>query len=256
MRAASLLLVTGLLAAAIPAGAQRAPAPTPTFLPADVQALACAPTLVYEPPPKPLRITGGQDSTVRRMYIQGDFVTINAGSDNGIEAGQEYYVRRLQGVDEGDISRHNPGIIRTAGWIRIYATDNTMSLATVTHACDSIEVGDFLETFVLPTVPAISAELLPAQRENYGRIIAGTDRRRSFGNNDLFIVDRGSNHGVSVGSRFVIYKDKQVKGNFLFEVGEAAAVEVRPESSTLQALVARDALAAGDYVALRKEVVK
>jgi len=43
-----------------------------------------------------------------------------------------------------------------------------------------------------------------------------------------------------------------VKGNFVFEVGEAAAVDVSPETSTLQALSTRDALTAGDYVALRK----
>jgi hypothetical protein len=186
------------------------------------------------------------------VYQPGDFITINGGSDNGIQAGQEYFVRRVQKMHDGDISDHNPGLIRTAGWIRIYATDPTMSLATITHACDTVEVGDFLETFVLPTVPAISAERLPAQKQNYGRIIGGSDRRRAFARNDLFIVNRGSNHGVSVGSRFVIYKDKGVKGNFLFEVGEAAAVDVRPESSTLQALAARDALVAGDYVALRK----
>lgn len=252
MRAACLLLAAGVLAATVSADAQRAPAATATLLPADVQALACAPGLAYEKPPTPLRVTGGQDSVVRRTYQQGDFITINAGTDNGIEAGQEYYVRRLQGMNAGDITRANPGIVRTAGWIRIYATDRTMSLATITHACDTVEVGDYLETFVLPTVPAISTERIAAQRDNYGRIIGGSDRRRSFGQNDLFIVDRGSNHGVSVGSRFVVYKDKQVKGNFLFEVGEAAAVEVRPETSTLQALITRDALTAGDYVALRK----
>ena len=31
-----------------------------------------------------------------------------------------------------------------------------MSLATITHACDTIEVDDYLEPFVLPPVPAPS----------------------------------------------------------------------------------------------------
>ncbi len=76
-----------------------------------------------------------------------------------------------------------------------------MALATITHACDTIEAGDYLEPFVLPEVPRL---LQPngrsQQRDNYGHILLGTDRRTSFGLGDFFIVDRGSNHGVAPGT--------------------------------------------------------
>src|SRR5687767_11671819 len=65
------------------AAAQKGPAPASTNLPADALSLACSPTLVYEAPPTPLRITGGQDSFVRRTFQPGDLITINAGTDNG-----------------------------------------------------------------------------------------------------------------------------------------------------------------------------
>ena len=66
------------------------------------------------------------------------------------------------------------------------------------------------------------------------------------------IVDRGSNHGVTVGAQFVVYRDEQRQPDtFLFELGEAVAVEVRPETSTLQVTVSRGAFIAGDYMALR-----
>jgi hypothetical protein len=55
-----------------------------------------------------------------------------------------------------------------------------------------------------------------------------------------------------VGAQFVVYRDKREPGNFLFELGEAVAVSVNPESSTLRATLSRDAFMAGDYVALRK----
>ena len=57
---------------------------------------------------------------------------------------------------------------------------------------------------------------------------------RSFGKGDYFVVDRGSDHGVEVGSQFVLYRDKKQAENFLFEIGEAVAVEVKAEMSTLQ----------------------
>ena len=50
----------------------------------------------------------------------------------------------------------------------------------------------------------------------------------------------------------MIYRDNLTWGNFLFELGEAVAVDVGPESSTLQATMSRDAFLVGDYVALMK----
>jgi hypothetical protein len=236
----------------MPAAAQRAPAPSSVRLPPEVLSLACAPSLTFVDPAMPLRITGSQDSFVRYSFAPGDLVTINAGTDNGIEVGQEYYTRRTQRAERRPIDRDNPTTIRTTGWIRIYAVDTQMSLATVTHACDSIDLGDFLEPFVLPQVPVPDQTFARAQRSNYGRILIGADRRRSFARGDYFIVDRGSDHGVTVGARFVVYRDKRLAENFLYDLGEAVAVDVHPENSTLQALVARDAFRDGDYVAIRK----
>jgi hypothetical protein len=246
------MLAAALLATPVALSAQRGPAPAATGLPPQVLHLACAPTLAYDEPPMPLRVTGGQDSFVRTSYQPGDIVTVNAGTRNGIEVGQEYYVRRVHASRREPVSRATPAAIRTAGWIRIYAVDDEMSLATITHACDTIDVGDYLEPFALPAIPAVSAERPPAQRENYGRVLMGQDRRRSFGAGDFFMVDRGSDHGVAMGTRFVLYRDKRVSENFLFELGEAVAVDVKADSATLQVLVSLDAVQAGDYVAMRR----
>jgi hypothetical protein len=131
-----ILLAAGILATAVQA-AQRGPAPTATNLPPDVLGLACAPVATPGEPPMPLRITGGQDSSVRHTYSPGDLVTINAGIENGIEVGQEYFVRRLQLPRFGKATRSTPGNIHTAGWIRVWAVDDTMSLATITFAVTS-----------------------------------------------------------------------------------------------------------------------
>ncbi len=246
------LLAAGLVATALPVLAQRAPSPEPTHLPPEVLSLACAPSLAYEAPPTPLRVTGSQEAFVHHSFAPGDLITINAGTDNGVDVGQEYYTRRAVPIERRPIGRDNPATIRTTGWIRVYAVDKQMSLATVTHACDSIDLSDYLEPFVLPTLPEIPPDKSAAQRGNYGRVLSGNDNRRSFGRDDYFLVDRGSDHGVTIGARFVVYRDKRESGNFLFDLGEAVAVTVRPESSTLRATVSRDAFVVGDYVALRK----
>ena len=247
------------------AAAQRAPAPVSVNLPPEIVSLACAPSLTFEDPPRPMRVTGGQDSDVRRIFAPGDLLTINAGSNNGIEVGQEYYTRRVVPLEKRAIGRDNPATLRTTGWIRVYAVDRRMSLATIVHPCDAIEPGDFLVPFALPEPPA-AAEAPAAQRGNYGRVVSGNDNRTSFGRGDYFVVDRGSDHGVTMGAQFVVYRDHRrretflypgsldepLPRNFLYELGEAIAVEVRPEMSTLHITLSRDAFIVGDWVAIRK----
>jgi hypothetical protein len=264
-------LVAAVLLAAGPAtaAAQRAPAPASLNLPPDVISLACAPTLAFEAPPVPIRVTGGQDSDIRRDFAPGDLITINAGTDNGIDVGQQYYTRRAMPIQKQAIGRDNPATIRTSGWVRIYAVDRRMSLATIVHACDAVELDDYLEPFALPAPTPLAADRPPAQRGNYGRVLVGNDNRTAFGRGDYFIVDRGSDHGVSVGTQFVIYRDHQrrermlfgrdaatpgdaIWRNFLFELGEAVAVDVAPDRSTLRVTLSRDAFLAGDWVTPRR----
>jgi hypothetical protein len=249
---AGVLIAAGLLAANSPVRAQRGPAHASVHLSPEVLSLACSPTAVLEPPPTPLRITGGQDSFVRRIYGPGDLVTINAGRNNGIEVGQEFYVRRLQTDARQATSRANPIGIRTTGWVKVYAVDDEMSLVTVTYACDTMEIGDYLEPFQLPVFPTVSKDRPKAQRDHYGKVLKGTDRRTMFGTGDYFVVNRGSDHGIEPGSKFVLYRDKKQAENFLYAIGEGIATEVKPEMTTVLVTLSLDAIESGDYVALRR----
>ena len=246
------LFAASLLAFSLPTAAQTGPSPAATHLPAAQLIQACAPRIAYEEPNVPLRISGSQDVAVRRQHVPGDLVTINAGSEDGIRVGQEFYVRRLELSRKTKATRATPGTIRTAGWIRVYAVDDNMSLATITYACDSIQLNDYLEPFSLPVVPTPSADRPKPQRGNYGHVMIGNDRRYSFGKGDYVIVDRGSDHGVTPGAQFVIYHDQGTSGNFLDEIAEAVAVEVHSDTSTLMITLSRTAIAVNDYVAIRK----
>ena len=247
--AATAALLTALTA---PAAAQRGPAPANTNLPADILSVACAPKVTFELPDRSLRVSGGQDATGRRTWGPGDLITINAGSDNGIEVGQQYYVRRVQAENNQKVSKLTPASVATAGWIKVYAIEKELALATVVFACDSIEANDYLEPFVMPTAPKMNGALLKPERDNYARIMFGTDLRRSFGKGDYFIIDRGADHGYVPGDKFVVYRNKNIDQNFLYSLGDAVAIEVNAETSTLQVTVSRDAFMEGDLVALRK----
>ena len=232
--------------------AQRGPSAAAAHLPAEIIGLACAPKAALEVPNTPLRVTGGQDSSIRHSHAPGDLITINAGSQNGIEVGQEYFTRRVLIVEREKITPLTPATVVTSGWIRVWAVDDTMSLATITHACETVDIGDHLEPFVLPTMPTFASNKPKPERGNYGRVLTGESRRRAFGKGDYFLLDRGSNQGVTPGAQFVVYRNKQQPENFLYDLGEAVAVDVKADSSTLQVTVSRDAILEGDLVAIRK----
>ncbi len=252
-RSTRVLLACGLAAAVLPLSAQTGPAPQMLHTDPQTLALACAPTLTYETPMTPLHVTGGQSTLKRVSHAPGDLVTINGGTANGIEIGQEYFVRRLQQDKGTATSRKSPAVVRTVGWVKIWAVDRPdMALATVTHACETIDVGDYLEPYKAPQMPAVSTELLKPEKDNYGKIMVGADRRRAFAKGDFFVLDRGSLQGVTPGARFVVFRDRNQYQNFLFDLGEAVAVDVKENSATLQITVSRDAFFVGDYVAMRK----
>ena len=232
--------------------AQTGPAATASKLPREVLALACAPKAAFTQPTTPLRVTGGQAASVRQSHAPGDLITINAGTQNGIEVGQEFYTRRILVSGRDTVSQETPGTVLTSGWIRVYAVDDTMSLATITHACETVDIGDHLEPFALPTMPTVASNKGKPERDNYGHVLVGDSRRLVFGKGDFFVLDRGSDHGITPGAQFVVYRNKLQPQNFLYDLGEAVAVEVTPETSTLQVTLSRDAIQAGDLVAIRK----
>ncbi len=249
--AVSLLVAPG---AVIPAAAQLGPAPSAsTGLAPDVIALACAPLPAFAPPSVPLQVTGAQDGVERRAFGPGDLLVINAGEKQGMTVGQQFYARRMTTFQHGRPSKERPGVIQTSGWLRVYSVGENMSLATVAHACDVVAKGDYLEPFVVPTVPsAPPRDLDKVQHEAYGHVLVGVEQTTTFGRGSFFLVDRGANDGVTPGTRFVIYRDKHEPGVFLFEVGDAVAMSVQEQTSTLLAIRARDAVISGDYVAIQK----
>jgi hypothetical protein len=248
-------LLTAAVAAPAVALAQRSPTIAATHVDPAVLAQVCAPiaaTAATEPT-SPLRITGGQDTQVRESYTQGDFVTINAGRNQGIQIGQEFLVRRVQTTRSPLAAPQPPRNIRTAGWIKVYAVDDDLALATITYSCDAMRVNDYLEPMTLPTPVVPGPVAGTPDKTNYARVVMGNDRRFEFSPGDFFVIDQGSAQGITPGAQFVIYRwRKKTPDNFLAAIGEAVATNVQADSATLSITAARDSIIPSDLVAMRK----
>ncbi len=213
--------------------------------------LACGPQVVEALPADPIRLAGGP-VVGKAMFGGGDKVVVHAGSTRGLKPGQQYFVRRMVA------DRFTPSVSdnvrlyseHTAGWIRITDVQADAAAATVVHACDSIEEGDYLEPFVLPAVPAAAAPGT-ADFDNPGRLILADERRQLGSAGSLMVLDRGADHGLRPGQRITIFRPWPSAGPVL-RVGEATAMIVGPERSTVRIDQSSDAIYVGDLAAIQR----
>jgi hypothetical protein len=228
--------------------------------------LACSPTLTTHPPGT-LRVLGSQDAIVKHMMGPGDMLVVSGGSNAGLQSGQRFFVRRVlraYGVMKGPDATH-PLSAHTAGWVQILGVDLDVSTATVVHACDGILLDDYLEPFTEPLIAAHAVPGRTPQYSNMGRILTSDEAFHTAATGQTINIDRGSESGVVLGQRYLVFRDKRGMINQspeysmtfaqnsrrvpLVEVGEVVVVAVGQESSTVQILIARDAITTGDFIA-------
>ena len=93
------LLIAFVLSSAVQSPSQ--PAVKPPLL----DQIACAPMGLPAPPPAGLRVLGGYVHG-RLMFAPGDALIVNAGTGQGLQPGQQYFVRRLV----NDASKKQPKV--------------------------------------------------------------------------------------------------------------------------------------------------
>jgi len=220
-----------------------------TLLPLQI---ACADQAVTTMPSPQLTIAGAQRADGRQSLGPGDVAVIQAGAAQGLEVGQRFVARRLQGGSRDALRLGVDGFmgIHTAGVLTVTAVDERFALARVDRACDRVLVGDYLEPAVLPALPTAAAAGAP-DFDDRASVLFGPDLRRVFADGDLLAINRGTSHGVVPGTRFALYRDPH-NGLPLSELGEAVVVEAGATSSRAIVEKVSDVVSAGD-VAVRRQ---
>lgn len=213
--------------------------------------LACAPNAVETLPAAPMHLSGGFVAG-KVLFGTGETVLVK-GTTQGVKSGQEYFVRRVvpdmftKSVSDG-VVLHS---IHTAGWIRLGEVEADGAVATVTHSCDAMMPGDYLEPFEMPVVPADATAGEP-DFANPGRLILGDDRRQLGSVGSLLVLDRGSDHGLRPGQHVTIFRPAPGAASPVIRIGEATAMVVRPETTTLRIDKTTDAIYVGDLGAIHR----
>jgi hypothetical protein len=212
-----------VLAVAAPVWAQTPPVLGPkTIMPAHVM---CTDVHVPALPDRRLQIKGPHHSEIRSIIGEGETVVIGRVAEDGMAVGQRYLVRRIPFGSPSEVPEGGVLPVQTKGWLTVTAVDEVNVLARIDHSCDSIEPTDFLEPYVEPALPTASVSNAPPDFAERLEILTGVDRRAVFGGGDTFSIARGSEHGVVVGGRYAIYRDRK-NGRPLTHIGEAVVADV------------------------------
>ncbi len=242
------LVTAAVLAAALgPASAGAQGLGPRTLLPVHV---ACTDLPLATLPLPTLTIAGVQKPDSRNGMAPGDLAVLAAGTPQGIAVGQRFLARRphiatrMQLDETGWIGAHPTGILT------VTAVDERFALARVDQACDTVDVGDHLEPLVMPELPVPAAAGGTPNFDDRALVIFGRDRRVAFGDGDIFSIDRGTNNGVTAGTRLAIYRDRQ-NGLPLVELGEAVILDTSPDTSRAVLVRVIDMVQAGDIAVIR-----
>jgi hypothetical protein len=178
-----------------------------------------------------------------------DSLVVGAGSDQGLQVGQLFYVRRLTKRSELPVGGSHPQALLTAGWVRLTAVHASRSVAEIVQSCTGFMLGDYLEPFAPPDVPAPVGSPEPDYSRT-ARLLFGDEGRRTVAAGDLMLIDRGAGDGLVAGQRLTIFRAHYGEGGPVTTIGEAIAVEPMPTMTMIRVTTSRGPLYGGDLVAL------
>ena len=241
------LCATCTLVVGASVAAQQRPAATRTT-PLD---LVCAPRAAYAPPAQALKVVAGTERR-KALFGPGETVIINAGTSQGLRAGQQYYIRRV--IEDRFIAptaEAAPLSIHTAGWLTVVETTADVAVARIEEACDGVAEGDYLEPLVLPPAAPAAGSAEP-DFARPARVIMGAERRQLGAEHSLMVIDRGSDHGLRPGQRLTIFRTAGPSHGPFVTIGHGTVVSTQHETSVMRIERAREMVEVGDQVAIHR----
>jgi hypothetical protein len=213
--------------------------------------IACAPISLSAEPTAGLRISGSYIHG-RIMFGPGEPVIVNAGLRQGMQKGQMYFVRRRVRDNFTPVSLDFiPISVHTAGWVTIVDAKDDLSVAVVTHACDGVLDGDYLEPYTDPVVPPPALGGQP-DYANPARFVMADERLQTGAAGTLMLINRGSDHGVRAGQTLTIFRQTLSGAGPLLDVGRATILSVRPQTSLVRIDASHEAVYIGDLAAIHR----
>lgn len=255
----ALALLAGLPLAAqerieqLEAVSSAAQGPLPIGVEADVY---CNGWLGEEQEPVTGTITGADAMDATALFVEGDIVYLNVGSNVGCLPGQEYWIVRPDRlVYEGPEERELKGrVYLTPGRLRVICAQEETAIAEITLSCADVAIGDVILPFEPIPIPLVrrsrpTSSCDPPNGNVVGHIVEVKDYATPIVEQSIIFVDLGERDGIAPGDFLTVYRPRS--GGVRTILGELAVLTTRSRTATGIVTMMRDNMQVGDSLEVK-----
>ena len=204
------------------------------------------------------RIVSAEKERNQSMYMAGDVVYLDIGTDVGVQAGMEFtIVRPTRLVNRWDSVRDVVGrIYMTPGRVRVLCAQERSSIAEIDYSCNEVEVGDSVAPFEPIPVPLVrrTAPVTICDTPNgkpIGHVLETKDAVTPVGTGTVVFLDLGEENGLSPGDFLTVYRPSLQAEGVRTVLGEAAILTTRGRTSAAIITSMIDNIGVGDAVEIK-----
>ena len=236
------------------AGAVSEGIPFPLGSPADVY---CFARLFEADEVFPFKITSSERIGMQDHFSEGEIMYIDGGVNQGVAAGDEFFILHRRRPLAHPISNEKMGIVYTqVGRLRVLCAQEDTAIAEITAACDPVVFGDVLLPFQPVPVPLVIAPD-PSDRcdtpngKPTGYIVYNRDDQIEIGTDWTVFIDLGAAEGIYPGMFATVFRDNPVEGMPRLVIGELGVLTVEEGYSTAKVTKAWRPVEVGDRVEIK-----
>jgi hypothetical protein len=265
--------------------AQQASPATPT------QAnLYCSGVITDKPVSNKLYVITGEDSSYKITFAPGDTIFINAGTEQGVKAGDLFDVVRpvADPMSQTPWFKFQNTLIKAMGTrytdigrLRVVHADAKNSTAELVLGCDVVQRGDTILPFAARPAPQFHDVKLdpyaPPSGKKIAMVVTSKDYNALNAAGNIVYVNLGSDQGVKIGDYFRVFRYQGSRNETIYQEkntafkmlgfgstpvayewndipreteGEGIVLRTGPNSSTVLLTDSRRGIYSGDYVEL------
>jgi hypothetical protein len=181
--------------------------------------ISCSGMVTSESVPRDTYVITGQQASNKIVFVEGDYIYINKGSDQGAKVGDIFsIIRPAEDTTRIEWTKWQYSILNKMGTMwqdegqaRVVVAQPKVSIAQISMSCDFVQRGDTVLAFTQhPTPPTKQTtqfdKFAPPSGKTMAMIITGKNYREQVGTNDIVYVNLGNLQGVKVGDYFRIFR--------------------------------------------------
>jgi len=217
----------------------------------------CFAELSSDPSLYPFRIVSAEKMEIQHDFTAGDVVYIDGGTEEGVAAGDKFFVLLPLRELKHPVSKANMGrVYRQLGQLKVLCAQEHTSICEITLACDPVPIGAVLRPFQPIPVP-LAVKTPPRQRcdspsgKPTGYVVYQKDDTVATADEDLLFIDLGTAEGAYPGAFATVFHDNPVPGMPPLLDAEVGILRSGEHYSTVRILRSRAVTHVGYHVELK-----